>query len=45
MKTKNEIFTDYKMDKIIESKKTVLKLDLLLCAVVAAGIITTTFLF
>lgn len=45
MKTKSEIFTDYKTAKIIESKKTVLKLDLIMFATVLTGAILISLTF
>lgn len=45
MRTKSEIFQDHKKAQIIESKKTVLKLDILMSLVVLAGIIVTTLIF
>jgi len=45
MKTKNEIFAAYKMNKIIESKKTVLNIDILLTGVILIGVIGSAIIF
>ena len=45
LRTKAEIRNDYKMNKIIESKKLVLKLDTFLILFVAASVTLLTLTF
>jgi hypothetical protein len=42
MKTKIDIYQEYKFNKIIESKKKVLKIDIFICVSVLVGILIVT---